>query len=72
MEKPELNEWMVAVQTDVERLWQTLQFNSETIKLLDTWPDPREEGPQTKGGCSDATVCTSCSSGSCIMTVYHD
>lgn len=68
MEKLEMKDWMVAVQSDVERLWQTLHFNSETIKMLDRMPEMR---PGSTDGCSDSTVCTACSGDGCVMTVYH-
>jgi hypothetical protein len=58
-----------SLQADVELIWRTLEFNKETIRPLDRKPIPMR--PQSTEGCSTATVCTSCSSDGCVMTVYH-
>lgn len=68
-ERPEMTEVVESLQADVEYIWQTLEFNRETIKFLDR--GHAEMRPSTDG-CSTGTVCTSCSSGpGCVMTVYH-
>jgi hypothetical protein len=59
-----------AMQADIELLWQTLEFNKETIRPLERKPRPGER-PASTEGCSTGTVCTSCSSNGCVMTVYH-
>jgi hypothetical protein len=58
-----------SLQADVELLWRTLEFNKETIRPLDKKPSPMR--PRSTEGCSTGTVCTSCSSDGCVMTVYH-
>jgi hypothetical protein len=58
---------------DVETIWRTLKFNSETIKLLDE-PSAGEEETRMRpstDGCSDHSICTPCSGNGCVMTVYH-
>jgi hypothetical protein len=58
-----------SLQADVELIWQTLEFNKETIRPLEKKPSPMRA--RSTEGCSTGTVCTSCSSDGCVMTVYH-
>jgi hypothetical protein len=57
------------LQADVELIWRTLKFNTETIRFLDETPTQGMRA--STDGCSTATVCTSCSTDGCVMTVYH-
>jgi hypothetical protein len=57
------------LQADVELIWRTLQFNRETIRFLEETPTQGLRA--STDGCSTATICTSCSSDGCVMTVYH-
>ena len=57
------------LQADVELIWRTLKFNTETIRFLDE--KPTQGMRASTDGCSTGTVCTSCSTDGCVMTVYH-
>lgn len=57
------------LQADVELIWRTLKFNTETIRFLDELPTQGMRA--STDGCSTSTVCTSCSTDGCVMTVYH-